>query len=221
MPAVLFDLDGVLVDSRAAITGCLDHALSENGFPRRGPQILERFIGPPLSEAFCKLIGSNESDPMIRACIASYRKRYAVDSIEKTKVIPGIVGALEDLQTGHRLAVATSKPLAFAEPLIGHLGIRPYFSAVIGPGLNPQGGDKAAIIGKALSVLGTPETAVMVGDRLHDVLGAHANGIPCIGVGWGIGSRRELLQAGADRLVERPAELAVAVEAEDPRRRPR
>lgn len=201
------------MDSRAAITGCIDHALRENGLPTRSRELLECFIGPPLSGVFCELTGCAENDPVVRACIAAYRSKYALDSIQKTTVVDGISDALDELRSRHRLAIATSKSLAFAEPLVGALGLRPYFSTVVGPGIDDQGSDKAAIIEEALTALGHPGRAVMVGDRLHDVLGAHENGIPCIGVGWGIGGEDELREAGADRFIGGPEELVGAVEA--------
>jgi phosphoglycolate phosphatase len=195
-PAVLFDLDGVLVDSRAAITGCISHALAENGLRSRSRESLERFIGPPLSEAFCELTGRPEGDPLVGACVASYRRRYAVDSLMLTTLTPGIRDALENLAARHVLAVATSKSPAFAEPLVGAVGLRAYFARIVGPDLDAHG-DKATIIDRALRDLGRPSQAVMVGDRSHDVIGAHANHIPCVGVSWGIGSKRELAGAGA------------------------
>jgi phosphoglycolate phosphatase-like HAD superfamily hydrolase len=107
----------------------------------------------------------------------------------------------------HRLGIASSKPVAFSEPILRTLGIRDDFDVVAGPDLNPFGETKAATIATALETVGRP--AVMVGDRRHDVEGAHANAIPCVGVTWGIGSRAEL--AGADAIVARPAELADAL----------
>ena len=103
-----------------------------------------------------------------------------------------------------RLAVATSKPYHFAEPLLGHMGLREFFSVVAGPKLDHRLETKAETIVNALSQLGEVE-AVMVGDRSFDVVGAHANGIPAIGVTWGIGDAAEL--SGAERTIDDPSAL--------------
>jgi phosphoglycolate phosphatase len=127
-------------------------------------------------------------------------------------VTPGIEIALGELAQRYRLAVATSKPLAFAEPLLGALGLRPFFAAVAGPDLSVQGESKASTIATALRMLGDPMRAVMVGDRSHDIVGARSRSLPCIGVTWGIGTTKELRDAGADAIVEAPAELAASVD---------
>ncbi|MDP9386238.1 MAG: HAD hydrolase-like protein [Actinomycetota bacterium] len=67
--AILFDLDGVLIDSRAAIMGCINHALTEHGLPARAPADLHRYIGPPLLESFAQLAGADRAP----GCLAAYR----------------------------------------------------------------------------------------------------------------------------------------------------
>jgi phosphoglycolate phosphatase len=206
--AVLFDLDGVLVDSRAAIAGCLNHALVTRGHAARPEVELHRYIGPPLLGAFAELIGEPPDDPEVLALAAAYRERYAVASLTDTLVAPGIPAVLETLALGHVLAVATSKPRAFAVPLLQAMGLDRHFAYIAGPELDAHMEPKAATVRAALERVGEP--AAMIGDRSHDVIGARANGIPVIGVTWGIGDAQEL--AGADALVDAPAQLPAAVE---------
>lgn len=209
--AVLFDLDGVLVDSRAAITGCINHALVEHEFAARPLESLHRFIGPSLADAFAELTDHPLESAVVASCLASYRARYVEASLRETVVTPGIEIALGELTQRYRLAVATSKPLAFAGPLLNTLGLQPFFTAVAGPDLSVQGESKASTIATALRMLGDPMRAVMVGDRSHDIVGAQSHSLPSIGVTWGIGSTKELRDAGADWIVEVPAELAEGV----------
>src|SRR3954447_6125429 len=210
---VLFDLDGVLVDSRGPISSCINHALAAHGLPERDPADLYRYIGPPLLSAFAELLGESVASPAVARCAATYRERYAVASLTETAVTPGIVDVLAALRgDGRRLAVATTKPRTFAEPLLEALGMRRYFDAVAGPELHASGEDKTTTVGNALRALGATRGA-MVGDRMFDMVAARAHGLRAVGVGWGIGSREELETAGADTNRPPPAERAAAVAA--------
>jgi phosphoglycolate phosphatase len=202
---VIFDLDGVLVDSRAVFLSCVNHAFDKLGLPQRTPAELLPSIGPPFAYAFAELLGVPPDAPIVAACIDGYRERYKTASLTETTVEPGIPEALAALH-GHRLAVATSKPRAFAEPLLEAMGLRAHFDVIAGPELSARAEDKTQTLGRALEELGRTR-ALMVGDRSFDILAARAHGLPSIGVTWGIGTAEELQDAGADRLIATPAEL--------------
>ena len=212
---VIFDLDGVLVDSRAVFLSCVNYAFEKLGLPTRPDAELIPYIGPPFAYGFGELLGVAHDAPIVDACIDGYRERYATASLTETTVEPGIPEALEALD-GRRLAVATSKPQAFAEPLLEAMGLRAHFDVVAGPDLSARAEDKTETLGRALHTLG-PTRAVMVGDRSFDVSAAHAHGLPAIGVTWGIGTPGELHDAGAERTIDRPDELpgAAAVLLDD------
>src|SRR4051794_7956214 len=131
--AVLFDLDGVLVDSRAAIGASMNHALVSRGHPERDEALLHRYIGPPLFEAFSDLTGAPVGSPEVAALVTAYRERYAVASLRDSLMVEGIEPVLEALGARHRLAVATSKPRAFAVPLLDVLGLSRHFAWIAGP----------------------------------------------------------------------------------------
>ena len=215
MTTVIFDLDGVLVDSRAVFLSCVNHAFAKLGLPARADEELLPYIGPPFAYAFGELLGVAHDAPIVTACIDGYRERYATASLTETTVEPGIPEALEALD-GRRLAVATSKPQAFAEPLLEAMGLRAHFDVVAGPDLSARAEDKTETLGRALHTLG-PTRAVMVGDRSFDISAAHAHGLPAIGVTWGIGTPGELHDAGAERTIDSPDELpgAAAVLLDD------
>jgi phosphoglycolate phosphatase len=207
--AVIFDLDGVLVDSRAAISGAMNHALAANGFPPRPTAELYRFIGPPLAVGFAELTTEPADSDAVVACVTSYRERYAVSSLTETTVFAGIPAALAELSRDHRLAVATSKGQLLAEPLLAALGLRERFEVVVGTDSSARVEDKAATIGRALAALQADRAAVMVGDRSFDVAGAHARGLRAVGVTWGIGSADEL--AEADAIAHEPSALPATI----------
>ena len=194
-----------MADSAAAITSCLNHSLEANGLGRRPPEELEKLIGPPLPIALADALGLPHDAPEIPELVASYRALYAEVSLTDTHPFPGIPEVLAELAGHHRLAVATSKPLKYAEPIVAAMGLRGHFAVVAGPGLDERHDPKPAIIRSALEQLGRPERAVMIGDRHYDIDGAHDNGIPAIGVAWGYGSPAEL--AHAEAFAEGPADL--------------
>jgi phosphoglycolate phosphatase len=206
--AVLFDLDGVLLDSAAAIIGCINAALVELGEPARPPEALRRYVGPPLAEGFTELVGPERAWDLVTA----YRTRYTTASLEYTTVFDGMADVLQAAGAQVPLAVATSKPLAYTQPLLEHLGLTSHFAAVAGPGL-AETEVKTVTVRRALDALGLAPgaRAPLVGDRHHDVEAAHANRLRCIGVLWGFGDEAELRAAGADTLVRAPAELPAAL----------
>jgi phosphoglycolate phosphatase len=207
--AVLFDLDGVLLDSRTAIVRCIQHGLRSAGAPVPEAAELERFIGPPLIDAFAELAGPELAD----ACLAAYRERYVWSSLEETTVVPGAAEALAEVASLVPVAVATTKPRAFAEPLCERLGLSPSLRAVVGPELDAPEEVKATTVRRALEAVGLSPgaDAPLVGDRSHDAEAARANGLRCVGVLWGIGDEAELRAAGADPIVAVPTDLPAAL----------
>ena len=212
-PVVLFDLDGVLADSRVAITSCMNHALAAAGREPVEPSSLYPLIGPSLSYGFSSLLGVDPDAPEVAACIASYRSVYSEVSLRDTPTYPGVpepLAAIAEAVPGRRLAVATSKPLAFAEPLVEALGFAGAFEAVFAPELDLHVESKTTTVARALEALGA-STGTMVGDRHVDMEAAHAHGLRAVGVTWGFGTPEELLTAGADILVDTPAALPAAI----------
>jgi phosphoglycolate phosphatase len=202
--AVIFDLDGVLADSRVPFARCVNAALVEAGFPPRPEAQLHQFIGPPLHGTFAELTGD---DTLVQAWVDAYRARYRSHSALETTVMDGMTDAIATLAERMPLAVATSKPRALTEPLLEAMGLRAHFATVEGPALEAEAEPKAETIRRALLGLPPGAAPVMVGDRRFDVEGAHAHGLPCIGVLWGIGSEQELRAAAADAIVATPAQL--------------
>ena len=202
---VLFDLDGVLVDSRRPFARSINSALSAHGMPERPEHELHQYLGPPIHETFHALVGEQAQ---IQPYVDAYRTRYESLAASETTVFPGVRELLEGLSEIWPLTIATSKPRALAEPLTEALDLRRFFVSVVGPELASENEHKAVTVGRAIQGLASGSRPVMVGDRKYDVVAAHAHGIPAIGVLWGIGTAEELRGAGADALARTPAELA-------------
>ena len=208
---LFFDLDGTLTDSRPGILASMRHALTSLGLAVPAEESLSRFIGPPTHEAFRELLDSD--DPALNArTIAIYRERYAALGLFENSVYPGVADGLAALrEAGFSLFVVTSKPEVFANTIIDHFELRSHFNRVYGSELNGERSNKAELIAHVLKREGLPAAdAWMIGDRLHDVLGAKRNGLRSAGVLWGYGSREELSRAGADTLFETMPELVRA-----------
>lgn len=204
----LFDLDGTLIDPKVGITQAVQYALRKLSIEVTDLDDLVPFIGPPLSESF-EAYYALDAAATARA-IGYYREYFADSGIWENTLYPGMVGLLSRLrEVGMRLAVATSKPTDFAEPILGKFGIRRYFEVVIGSHLDNTRSSKTDIIAAVLRQfpsIGRPGL-VMVGDREHDVIGARNNGIDSVAVTYGYGSVQELSEAGATHLAHTLDEL--------------
>ena len=205
---VFFDLDGTLTDSGPGITASVAYALEKLGTEPPAREALRRFIGPPLLQSFARFCGFDEAK--CREAVRLYREYFTAGGMFENSVYPGIPEALAELRAaGFRLAVATSKPELFSREIVAHFGLAGCFEAVCGAAMDETRTEKADVLRYALDTLGVKaEESLMVGDRAHDVLGAKALGVPCVGVLWGYGSREELTAADAAALAETPAELA-------------
>ena len=203
---VLFDLDGTLTDSGLGITKGVQYALGQLGYDVPPRESLFSFIGPPLHKSFQRHCGVDEAGAA--EAVRQFRVYYnEMGGILENEVYPGVRELLRDLKAaGKRLMVATSKPQAAAEKVMRHFGLDEFVPEIIG-GTDDTRNTKGKVIAYALREYGVdPGTAIMVGDREHDIHGAAENGIPAIGITWGYGDRAELETAGAEAVFDTPAE---------------
>lgn len=208
MRVVLFDLDGTLTDPRTGMRAAFSHGLAAVGIDLPADEGLDPLIGPPAQDGLASRFGLTE--PSLSVAVAAFRDYLWERGAYENEVIPGVPELLADLAAGGvPVGVATSKPTALATVVLEHFGLLASIAFV--GGAEPDGSrrHKRDVIVHALDGLGVtarPDVA-MVGDREHDVIGAHATGLTSIGVLWGFGSRRELEQAGADAVVATVDEL--------------
>ena len=191
---IFFDLDGTLTDSAPGIMNAVRFALEGLGMPVPPEKELMRFIGPPLTTELQAAfgIGGEEAAALVRRFQVYFKK----DGMFENRVYDGVPDMLERLlASGRQAAVTTSKPEPFARTILEHFGLSHYFTAIVGSALDERTrATKAEVVAQALETL-KPERVLLVGDRCHDVEGAHANEIPCLGVLYGYGSREELSEA--------------------------
>jgi phosphoglycolate phosphatase len=204
---VLFDLDGTITDSSEGIVNSIKYALSRLGFPEEPTEKIKQFIGPPLQQTFKINYGISD----YQNAVAIYREYYAEKGIYENRLYDGIVAVLDQLKNeGHIIGLATGKPTYYSHIILKHFKIDHYFNAVVGSNMDGTRGEKPEIIRDVLAELNYDKElheVVMIGDRKHDVHGAHHHQIKCIGVTYGYAEGNELIEAGAAHIVHHPSEL--------------
>jgi phosphoglycolate phosphatase len=210
---VLIDLDGTISNSLPGIARSLQYAFAECGFEPPTDDAVRAIIGPPFEISF-PILGVPVAD--MAPVVAKYRERYNDIGLFENEMYGGVPEMLEALLSdGLSLALATAKPEAVARRITAHFDVARHFVYEAGASvmLEDNRRSKDQVITYCLTELGIAagDHVVMLGDRDHDVEGALANGIDCVGVTWGFGSADELSGAGAHRIVDHPADVLAAV----------
>lgn len=203
-----FDLDGTLTNPKLGITTCVAYALRDQGIIVDDLDSLTPFIGPPLIDGFQSITGLTYEQA--QRATAKYRERFSTIGLFENQLYDGILPMLDALkQSGAQLFIATSKPEPYAIRIAQHFRFAPYFDEICGATLDGRINAKDAVIADALRRAGhpAPTRVLMIGDRKHDVIGAHQCGIDCVGVLFGFGSRTELDEAGADVILATVTDL--------------
>ncbi|MCU6747594.1 MULTISPECIES: HAD-IA family hydrolase [Lachnospiraceae] len=209
---IAFDLDGTITDSGPGILNSINYALEKSGRQREDTEKLKCFIGPPLAgqfEKFCN-ITREESLQMVQY----YREYYSVKGIFENRVYEGMEKVFQSLiEHDFRLVIATSKPEHFAKIIAKHFGFDKYFAFIGGALLDEGRTDKTEVIEYVLEhfQIRDRKEILMVGDRSYDMIGAAQTGVHSLGVLYGYGSREELEEAKAERLVSVPEEIASVI----------
>lgn len=182
--AVVFDLDGTLIDSAGDIQLIVNEILAEIGRPPLSLPAVTGMIGEgPRKLLERALAASGAADTHVDPLLPRFLSRYEAAPLRHTRAYAGVPEVLERLrQEGARLAICTNKPAGATRAVLTQLGLAPLFSVVIGSGSLPgiQKPDRR-VLDAALAALGVPHAAaVMVGDAAPDVAVARAAGIPVV-----------------------------------------
>ena len=204
----LFDLDGTLTDPGEGITNSVAYALEKYHIKVEDKKQLYKFIGPPLKDSFMKYYGFSEEEAI--KAIEYYRERFRDIGIFENEVYEGIENMLKAINdSGKKIVLATSKPEEFAVRILEHFDLSKYFAVIAGASMDSSRSKKGDVIAYAISLCEgfDKNTAVMIGDREHDIIGAKENGLKSIGVLYGYGSEKELKSCGADYIVSTPEDI--------------
>jgi len=208
LPALIFDLDGTLTDSKPGILGCLRKVLDARNMGDQGE--LDRFIGPPVEEWVIELLPNGSEDERF-ALARDYRACYDRVGWRNNSVFPGVREMLADLRRqGFPLYVCTSKQQHFAVRILDLFELSGLFVAIYGDKAEFTSHSKADLLANLLSECSLgQDSAWMIGDRSFDIDAAHANGLRCLAAGWGYGTPEECAQAEA--VAPTPADVEALV----------
>ncbi len=202
--AILFDLDGTLVDSIELIVAAALNAFASRPGPSPSEAEIRNTIGRPLPTTFGPWLVDDDDLPFL---ISKYREYQLENHDRMTNAYDGIVDAVAELDAaGCQMAIVTSKVGFMAERALVHTGLARYMRCVIGSDSTTKHKPEPEPVLMALERLNA-SSAVFVGDSPYDMQAARAAGIHALGVTWGAFSSRVLLDAGAESILERPTEL--------------
>ena len=187
--AVLFDLDGTLLDTIADLADAANLALAELGRPARTQDEIHSFVGKGIPNLVrrCMTEGIQATEAEIEHAVAVFRRHYARVNGVRTRIYPGVIDTLEALRArGLRLAVVTNKAEAFTLPLLERMAIAHYFDAVVSGDTLPVKKPDPAVVNLACERLGVSAAeALMIGDSANDALAAQGAGMPVLLVTYG------------------------------------
>jgi len=203
--AILFDLDGTLVDSVPCIVRCFRHAFEARGLPAPAEPQVRALISLPLEARFARFAPDH-----VAALCAAYRDHYPRVFERECAVFPGVTDLLAGLRArGYRLGIATTKRTPWATRFVEALGLAPFIDRIQGTDDFPA---KPApdVLWRALAALGA-QGRWMVGDTASDVLAGRAAGLQTYAVCWDGPPADELTAAAPDELAPDLDRLATLV----------
>ncbi len=213
--AVVFDLDGTLVNSVDDLGSAVNRTLEANNFPTHALSEYNKFIGDGAEMMVRRALPEDKRDEeTVKRCLKQFLDDYFENYTVHTKPYPGISGLLDALEKMNiRFAVLTNKPDEVSRKIVAELFPGRRFEVVVGQkeGLprkpDPSG---ALLISKTLSV--NPGDIVYLGDSGVDMQTARSAGMLPVGVLWGFRDFEELKNNGADILIEKPIDILEIVE---------
>lgn len=212
---LLFDLDGTLVDSRADLTKAINLMLSELGRAQLPDARVVSFVGEGARLLVERALRSTQkSEPAgseIERALRLFQHHYREHLLDETTIYPEVEETLERLASIPK-AIVTNKPYQFTIALLAGIGLGKYFAAVLGGDSLPERKPSPQMLLEAARRCSAePARSLMVGDTRVDVEAGKAAGMETCGYVSGFRGRAELIEAGADYLIERFGELSKLV----------
>jgi phosphoglycolate phosphatase len=207
--ALIFDLDGTLLDTLDDIAFCMNAALKSFGAPQQPVQEYKRFVGQGLDVLAWRVLPEDRrDDETVKQCVSAMRAVYVDRWAHSTRPYPGIVALLEALKKRRLpMAVFSNKAHDFTVRIVSHFFGPETFYSILGGGKFPFKPDPAGALFLAGELKVSPEDILYIGDSDIDMKTATNAGMYPVGVTWGFRSRQELHDNGALVLIDKPEEL--------------
>lgn len=212
--AVIFDLDGTLLNTLEDIAQAMNAALNALGAPTHPVENYRDLVGNGLEMLAFKVLPENRRDPVtVGECVIAMRREYSRTWAQATTPYPGITELLSSLaERKIKTAVLSNKADDFVKKAVAHFFALHRFEMVMGSGdAFPNKPDPSGLLHIVSSLGAIPDNCLFVGDSDVDMQTASNAGIFALGVLWGFRTAEELLANGAKLLVQSPAEILDAV----------
>jgi phosphoglycolate phosphatase len=201
--ALLFDLDGTLIESTADLVASGNWLRGREGMAQLGDAVIAGYVGDGVEALVRRLLERPEGE--IQERVEAFMLHYREHCLDRTCLYPGVAATLEVLQArGYSLAVVTNKPERVSRRILGGLGVEKRFASLVGGNTCAHKKPHPEPLLKACSDMGAdPARAVVVGDSRVDIEAGHNAGMPAVGLLGGIGDEALLKAAGPDVIIER------------------
>ncbi len=208
MRAILFDLDGTLLDTLGDLHAAVNRTLARYELPARTLMEVRGFVGNGVEKLMERAIPQGKADPRFEEMLSDFKQDYAAHATDHTAPYAGIPALLRALKDGgYRVGVVSNKFDAATKALCGQF-FGPLVDVAVGE--NERGGVRKKpapdTVFNALRLLDADE-GLYVGDSEVDIETAKNAHLPCVSVTWGFRSREELVASGATHLIDTPQQL--------------
>jgi phosphoglycolate phosphatase len=208
--AVLFDLDGTLVDSAPDLAGAANDLRAQHGLPALDYDALRPMVGSGARGMVGVAFGVKPGEPTFDVLRDAFLDRYAQRLLECTRVFDAMHAVLHGIeQAGLRWGVVTNKAMRFTAPIVDGLALKPRLAALVAGDTTPHSKPHPAPLLEAARQMGLPATrCVYVGDDHRDVLAGRAASMVTLAAAWGyLGTGPSVHEWGADQVLSHPDEL--------------
>lgn len=211
--AVLFDLDGTLVDSYAALEDAVNHALREHELPALEPGRIRNFVGDGVERLMQRAFATQD---VPQSAFDSFECRYDEVCCSGSRILTEVettLAALSELRLP--MAVCTNKPTPFSHKILKFLGLSHHFGAIVGPDLaGARKPDGKHVLATLEAIAADPRFTLFVGDMPIDVQAARNGGVAVAAIATGSSTREELVAAAPDHLLDRFSDLVRIIRRE-------
>lgn len=208
--AILFDLDGTLIDSAPDLAAAVNATMEELGRASYDEATIRTWVGNGATTLIGRALSADRRiDPALderlwREALSVFMDHYRCRICDKTVLYPDVEEVLRHLKDrGYEMGVVTNKPSEFVAPILEKLGIDAFFKTVLGGDDLPVKKPDPLPLIVAMERLGVkPDTTVMVGDSENDIIAAKRAGVFAVGVTWGYNYGEEIAASGPDAVID-------------------